>query len=316
MSDSKIELDELIINSRPLKRVGAPVGNKNAQKTKNKDDSVKVKKKKTKATSGGNSREYWIRRLKRDAPEHLELLEKGAYKTVAEAARKAGLKKKPSFGLKQFFKKVELMGISDLEHIAYLAESKFSALEQESIQYRVAKALHEKFSREAINVLYVLKHIKHDRPKHFKGDKLLLYTSLRKKFYNFGRKFNFEIFRSIRNRNYKIRKGLELYDIVNIYYSHLTGGYMHSEYKYFLKQFSLPYIDKIIFPIRHKNTCEKSIDPKNLKCLEFTFNRMPINIERLFRDAIQPVILDDQGINDCIVRVDFHSELYEEMLRP
>lgn len=216
MSDSKIELDELIINSRPLKRVGPPEGNKNAQKAKNKDDGVKVKKKKAKTTSGGNSREYWIRRLKRDAPEHLELLEKGVYKTVAEAAKKAGLKKMPSFGLKQLFNKVELMGISDLEHIAYLAESKFSAFEQDSIQYKVAKALHEKFSKEAINVLYILKHIKHDRPKHFKDEKLLLYTSVRKKFYNFGRKFNFEIFRSIRNRNYKIRKGLELQDIVNI----------------------------------------------------------------------------------------------------
>lgn len=290
MSDSKIELDELIINSRPLKRVGAPVGNKNAQKTKNKDDSVKVKRKKTKATSGGNSREYWIGRLKRDAPLHLVLLEAGEYKSVSEAVTKSGLKKKPLSRPERMFKDVHQLGISDLEHLNYLTKTRIKALQRKCTPHKIAMALHEKFSQEGKNIVYVFYNDDTNRYIYMsQGKKLINYS--KKIIDKFEDKKNTFIFDDVKlpiNENSNIGNALLFSFIL-----YVTDKMSENDYEYFVENNNLPRIHRIIMPYKKEDIWGSLLNPKMLIFEDYNEERRRYKIKRQYIDAIQDFL--DKG---------------------
>jgi hypothetical protein len=79
----KLQLDLV----EPLKPVGAPVGNDNADK--NKPDNVRIDSKK----AYGNNTDYLLGKLKRDHPEIVQRLEAGEFRSVRQAALEAGIVK-------------------------------------------------------------------------------------------------------------------------------------------------------------------------------------------------------------------------------
>lgn len=297
MPTDKNKLDELIVESPPLKRVGAPKGNQNAKKAKNKDDGVKVKKKKAKKTSGGNSREYWIGRLKRDAPDHLARLENGKYKTVTEAAMKAGLKKKPtSKAMRSISSRLNEFGVSELEHLAFLAESRFTDLETKSTQYKMAKALHDKFSHAHDNILYIL--------KHNDNNNALFYISQRKKMSNFSTEFIRELIKTPLIKDYPIRKGFEAYDSINLIAGYYLGVHSHYYHDRFLSKSSLPSLGKIIMPIKETEEINRS----NIQCLEIAWGRYGKKVHHVSFDSKHLTHLDNTSIGDCIFPISTLAE--------
>ncbi len=275
MSTDKNNFDELIVNSRPLKRIGAPKGNQNARKAKNKDDGGKVKKKKTKKTSGGNSREYWVGRLKRDAPLHLVLLENGEYKSVAEAVRMSGLKKKPLPKPEQMFRDVEKLRISDLEHLVYLAKTRIKELERKCrTAYQVARVLHKKLCQANRNIAYVLDSSKGESQYMSQGTKFMNYRAKFADAYGYtetdgGREIHLGHENLIQFRRYAV------------------GIIDKREYEEFVEKYNLLRIHRLIWAKNNKILERDSLDIKNTVVDDYEDNGPNINPQRLYLNTIQ-----------------------------
>jgi len=99
------------------------IGNKNSIgsnqyiKKEKKDDgaigTVEQNNKKIKISKGSNSKEYQLKRLARDAPEILSEYEKGAYKSVREAALAAGIVKQKTI-YEQIIPKIKKLNKQEL----------------------------------------------------------------------------------------------------------------------------------------------------------------------------------------------------------
>jgi len=279
MQNEENKIDKLIINSRPLRRVGAPKGNQNARKGKNKVDGGKVKKRmEAKTTSGGNSREYWIGRLKRDAPLHLALLKDGVYKTVAEAVRRSGLKKKPLPKSEQIFRDVEKLGITDLEHLIYLTETRIKALEKKLTPHKIAKALHKKFAKEGNNIIYTI---------YYDDKKPYYYMSQDTKLINYQRKY--------KTRHKPMAKcpdtdefnhNSDWMDNLTNFAAYTKGDIKLQEYEEWIRKHNMPRIHRIIMPVSDKNTFGDLLDPNILRIYDYSEQKQG-NVKRLYFNAIQ-----------------------------
>lgn len=138
----------VIFESPPLNRVGAPSGNINAKKQKT-DDVVTKKQKRS-----GNSKEYLIGRLKRDAPLHFDLLKSGAYKSVHEAAKTAGIIKKKT-RIERITSQLEKLSLTELDLASQVIQQRVDAIQHSFSAYNAVKIWHKKVHQKGENNLYV-----------------------------------------------------------------------------------------------------------------------------------------------------------------
>lgn len=283
MTIDKNKLAELILNSPSLKRVGAPEGNRNAKKNKN--DTGKIKKGHHRKTSGGNSRKYWIGRLKRDAPQHLELLEKGEYKSIAEAARGAGFKKEESVTLERMFTDVEKLDLFELERVIYLAESRIKDIERKCTPHRIAKALHERLSRDDENILYALDY-------NLKSNQF--YISQGTKLFNYSKKYADELKKSAKR---VIKKELNDPDIkacnfdpLVLFYLYIRGEIDKDVYDKTMEEVGLPIIHRMIVTTFNNERFNNYFHPMKFKYEEYTDRKKNDNPKQFYLDTIQSIL--------------------------
>lgn len=277
MTTDKNKLDKLIINCPPLGNVGAPMGNQNA--TKHKDEGVKIDKDKIKKSPTGNSREYWIGRLKRDAPAHLTLLQRGKYKSVTEAARKAGLRGKPPFNPEQILKKIEKLDFFELDSLLYLVETRIKSLENKCTAHGIAKALHCRLSQKNKNILYVLLYDSKSAYHYMsQGTKLINYT---KKFFD---KWEYVT----------IKNDIGNYEKYNIAHAnilqfklYIAGKIEEIDYVNFVNKNNLPRIHRAIMPYNYKKYSGELLNPRTIKLYDFNEEESHTNSDSLYFNTIQ-----------------------------